>query len=187
MKKSLVDILKEQIKIRARNISTFVPETMGFSLVWILEDIRARLIHTSVGLEGSIRKIEGKTHPTPILSPENTNPIVYETLQHSGDFLEGYWFPFWAYHAITLLAPQISEKYRLAASIIIGDGIVVAKELGLIDRQKSDPADIPASIAGTLAYLGVHYLSKKSLYPKMNEILQINDEYSKSKKRIQNN
>lgn len=82
------------------------------------------------------------------------NPEIYKAFQHGGNFLEGAVMPFLIYNGLSLIAPKLSERLKLATSTTIPLMIITGLEL-------SDPWDIPAGILGIVAYVGVHKWAQK--------------------------
>lgn len=153
----LVDILKEEWEKRQPQIEAVVPgaifEFWVMGAIYIAEIVRMEHVHPTYH-NSDFRRA------TPRLMRKQ-HPKLFSVLEHLGDFYDGYYIPYCIYTGLSFVFPKISERYRLGISlIIIANEIIAAKEMGLVDGQKHDYLDIPAGIAGTLFYVGMHYLGK---------------------------
>lgn len=135
--------------------------------VWVLETIRAELVHPEVGYIGLLRRSAGSPQPDPLLSPE-INSALYGVLQHSGDFHEGFGYTGMSYIALSYLFPRMKEKYNLMIAITGPNLFIAAYESGLLTSKTPDYADIPAAIVGSVAFLGLHRLLNKYLPGKLS-------------------
>lgn len=163
---NFVDELDED-HLRASKYIKSALELLSTAGVWIIETVRAELVHPEVGHLGQIRRSAGYHQPIPLLSPE-TNPGLYGVLQHSGNFHEGFGYTAFSYIILSHLFPRMKEKYALITSIAGSNLFIAAYESGLLNSKIPDYPDIPAAIVGSVAFLGLHkllsnYLPDKSL------------------------
>lgn len=163
MAQKLTDIIKEGWKYRLAKLNELMPATVtefiGFGLIESIEGIRADYVNPRSDLIIVMAREKSKQGMAPALD-RSQNPELFKFLQHGGDIFEGYFYSFVINNLLTYAVPRMPEKYRLSASLIIANGIIAAKEMGVIDGQKPDYLDIPAGVAGSLIYLGINYLGK---------------------------
>jgi len=149
----------------------FVGEgVVGGLSVWGLESLRAELMHPEVGIIGGFRRIAGIPQPNPVLTYENTSPLIYQPLSHIGNFFEGYGLACASYWLTHLLFKNKSENFKLAASAITSTSLIAGHELGFLIDKPSDPLDIVGGIVGTGLYLLAHkqigkWLKKTENFP----------------------
>jgi hypothetical protein len=154
-------------------LKRFMIESTGWVGTHMYEVIRQSLVNCSTSpcaLEHTQRAI---------LSPETTNPYIYSFLQNTGDYVDGYYIPFYFYNALAIIdsmqslitRKNIPESIKLGSAIMAGSISVFALESGLLNFQKSTPdwADVPAGLAGVATYVGVHILARK-FAPKLASI-----------------
>jgi len=142
---------------RAKSFSTVPLEASVSGIIWGTELARATLVNPESGFP----EADG-TYSDPILTEKNTPNFLFESLQHSGDFGEGFLLALSAYYSMSLVSSKkIPEKVRMAAASLTSSAIVGLVEMSVIFDKKPDPLDIPAGVAGSLLWIGAHQLSKK--------------------------
>lgn len=88
----------------------------------------------------------------PVIAEEEVPKPVYQTLEHSGDLLEGYGFALASMGLITAIAwkrfSTLNRKARLSIAATVSVAAVTVAESGLLNGQQPNYADVPAAIAG---------------------------------------
>src|SRR3989338_8577485 len=163
MAQKLADIIREGWDYRLAKLNeilpSFVVEFIGFGAIESIEGVRADYVNPKSDLIIVMARERLKQGMDPILD-RNQNPGLYKFLQHGGDLFEGYFYSFLINNFLTYALPRMPEKYRLSAALLIANGIIAAKEIGIIEGQKPDYCDIPAGVAGSVIYLGINYLGR---------------------------
>lgn len=137
----------------------------GFASVMTLEYARAALVNpesspsTYTAQAAQSDELPEHEKPQPIITQEDVPPFVYETLQHGGNILEGYFFTAVMFSGLAAVRlKRLTNKARVLTAASLTTGVIAYHELF---RQKPDPADIPAGIIGATAVVGlVHLFSK---------------------------
>lgn len=160
-----------EIRFRAKSLETAILEVMGFGLVTGAETLRATYVHPAVGLNGFISESYGLPQREALMERADT-PLLYGALQHGGDIFEGYLYPFAMYNALTVLFPRTSENFRMGVSLVTANLIILGAESGLFTGGKPDFLDVPAGVAGSLLYLGAHYLSRRLIQRRDERVLE---------------
>lgn len=143
----------------------FALELGGFQLVTGLEYFRGELVNLKV-----FGNLLEQSQRSTLLNPDTTNPIIYQTLQSSGDFYDGYTLSFFLYTAITIAdhiqsvitKHKVPYKYKLGTTVALISAVVPVIESGILGvHNTADYGDIPAGLLGILAYTGVHLLGRR--------------------------
>lgn len=96
-----------------------------------------------------------------LITAENTPDFIYESVNHSGDLIDGFAITGAIYYAETLLLKnKLSEKVRLGTAWIASNLVVAGVEAGVLGNQPTDIWDIPAGVVGSTMFLGAHLFSK---------------------------
>ncbi len=157
MKEFLRTVKRETVKdlkVRAKVGIIAVGDFMPVSVIQGLETWRSSLVNPSS------TPITYYFNPEPSMHQAD-NPMLYDLLQHGGDMFEGAFYTFGIYQFLTFIAARtIPERVRMGAAFAITNGIIAATELGFINGQQPDYADIPAGVAASLIYIGIHKIVK---------------------------
>lgn len=157
--------IKNGIIRRGRGLRSAVSlEGVGLGLLQGAEELRAQYINPDSSMYSKyVQWVHNQPLPPPLLSPENFNSGLYEVLTHVGDMWEGYLIPYAVHTLSTILLVEVSPKIRLGVAIGVANAVIAAHELGLLNGQKPDPADIPAGVIGSIIYLLIHNATEKKL------------------------
>ena len=177
---ALTDILKEEWNYRLTKLPAFIVELVLYGLINLAETIRADYVNPASNV---IKKVLNTAVPqdmNPSFAREQS-PFLYDVMQHSGDFLDGYFMSFFIYNALTFVAPRTSEKLRAGIAAGVSSLVVIGVEQGILVRQQPDTLDIPAGVLGSIFYLGTHYFGRK-----LSRKLLVANELFLSENRITN-
>lgn len=153
VKRETIEDLKVRVKAGTVAAGDFLP-------VWTIQGLE---YGRSAMVNPSSHPLAYLYNPEPAMHRAN-NPMLFDILQHGGDMFEGAFYPFAIYNFLTLIAARtLPEKVRIGAAFAITNGIIAATELGFINDQKPDYADIPAGVIASLIYIGIHRLVKNAV------------------------
>lgn len=148
-----------------RAIITGIVEGLGGALVFSAEATRGLLVHpTAFGAD-----LEEVVKRPAVLSPDSTNPALYQVLQNLGDFSDGFWLSLLFYNSFALLDKlqslvtkyRVPNHYKLGGAIALAATVVSVVEGGFGLSSTADWADIPAGLLGAWAYAGCNLLARR--------------------------
>lgn len=145
----------------------FVTGAIGMGPALLGETIRAQLVNPASDPYGNLNRAgTNEPIPAPILSPDTTNPILYEFLQSTGDAMWGYNISYFVYSGITyaefFLGRRMSEKLKVGVSLGFSTAIITAAETGYMwGTVTQDTNDIWGGLIGPGLWFGLNYISRK--------------------------